>query len=275
MTTAPGVFRFASGSAPLLVSTPHVGTELPDGFAARLSAPAQGLPDTDWHVDRLYDFAGALGASVLRARCSRYVIDLNRPPDDAPLYPGAAGTGLCPTTLFDGTALYRDGGAPPADEVAERVRTYWRPYHDQLARELERIRARFGFALLFDAHSIRSEVPRLFEGRLPDLNLGTGGGTAADESLARALVGECERQRAYDFVLNGRFKGGYITRRYGRPDEHVHAVQLELSQRTYMQEDPPFAFDETRAEGVRPLLCAIVGRMLDWAEARYRWRTRA
>jgi N-formylglutamate amidohydrolase len=265
-------FDFTPGNAPLLVSMPHLGTDLPPGFAARLSALAQALPDTDWHVDRLYDFAGALGASVLRARYSRYLIDLNRPPDDAPLYPGAAGTGLCPTTLFDGTALYRDG-VPDTAETAERVRTYWQPYHDALARELERIRARFGFALLFDAHSIRSEVPRLFDGRLPDVNLGTGGGTSADEPLARALVGECGRQQAYDFVLNGRFKGGYITRRYGRPDEHVHAVQLELAQRTYMDEDPPFEFDEARANGVRPLLRAIVSRMLDWAAARYGART--
>jgi N-formylglutamate amidohydrolase len=274
MTDAQSAFGFAGGSTPLLVSMPHVGTELPRGFAERLSAPAQALPDTDWHVDRLYDFVAALGASILRARYSRYLIDLNRPPDDAPLYPGVAGTGLVPTTLFDGTPLYRGGGVPSTAETSERVRAYWRPYHDQLARELERIRARFGCALLFDAHSIRSEVPRLFDGRLPDVNLGTGGGASAGEPLARALVGECERQRAYDFVLNGRFKGGYITRRYGRPEEHVHAVQLELSQRTYMHEDPPFAFDEARANGVRPLLRAIVGRMLDWSEARYGWRAR-
>jgi len=272
VSAEPTVFRFARGDAPLLVSMPHVGTELPAGLADRLAAPARALPDTDWHVDRLYDFAAGLGASLLRARYSRYLIDLNRPPDDAPLYPGSAGTGLIPTILFDGTSLYRDGLAPDASEIAERVRTYWRPYHDHLARELERIRAKFGFALLFDAHSIRSVVPRLFDGRLPDINLGTGGGTSADEMLARALVGECERQNAYDFVLNGRFKGGYITRHYGKPANHVHAVQLELSQRTYMHEDPPFDFDETLANRVRPLLRAVLARMLDWAESRYRWR---
>ncbi|HKC45334.1 MAG TPA: N-formylglutamate deformylase [Burkholderiales bacterium] len=275
MNTKHVVFHFASGDAPLLVSMPHVGTELPAGFAERLSAPARALPDTDWHIDRLYDFVDGLGASILRAHYSRYVIDLNRPPDDVPLYPGSAGIGLIPTILFDGTPLYRGRITPDKNEIAERLRTYWRPYHDHLARELERIRAKFGFALLFDAHSIRSIVPRLFDGRLPDVNLGTGGGTSADETLARALVAECERQRTYDFVLNGRFKGGYITRHYGKPADHVHAVQLELSQRTYMDEDPPFAFEETLANAVRPLLRAVLVRMLDWAESRYRWRARA
>jgi N-formylglutamate deformylase len=275
MTTEHSTFAFSTGGAPLLVSMPHVGTELPPSFAERLSVPAQSLPDTDWHVDRLYDFAADLGANILRARYSRYVIDLNRPPDDAPLYPGAAGTGLIPTILFDGTALYVEGRAPDAAEIAGRVGVYWKAYHDHLERELERIRAKFGFALLFDAHSIRSVVPRLFEGRLPDINLGTGGGTSADETLARALVAECERRSAYDFVLNGRFTGGYITRRYGRPDAHVHAVQLELSQRTYMHEDPPFEFDDAAANGVRPLLRAILTRMLDWADSRYGWRARA
>ena len=275
MNTKHVVFHFASGDVPLLVSMPHVGTELPAGFAERLGAPARALPDTDWHIDRLYDFVDGLGASILRAHYSRYVIDLNRPPDDVPLYPGSAGIGLIPTILFDGTPLYRGRITPDKNEIAERLRTYWRPYHDHLARELERIRAKFGFALLFDAHSIRSIVPRLFDGRLPDVNLGTGGGTSADETLARALVAECERQRTYDFVLNGRFKGGYITRHYGKPADHVHAVQLELSQRTYMDEDPPFAFEETLANAVRPLLRAVLVRMLGWAESRYRWRARA
>jgi N-formylglutamate amidohydrolase len=275
MTVGHDTYRFESGRAPMLVSMPHVGTELPERLADRLGAPARALPDTDWHVDRLYDFAAALGASVLRARYSRYVVDLNRPPDDAPLYPGAAGTGLCPTTLFDGTALYLPGRAPTESEVAERVRTYWRPYHDRLALELERIRARFGFALLFDAHSIRSVVPRLFEGRLPDINLGSGSGTSADAALERGLLDECGHQSAYSFVLNGRFKGGYITRHYGRPAAHIHAIQLELSQRTYMHEDPPFRFDEAVANGVRPVLRGILTRMLDWAEARYGWKARA
>jgi len=275
VTEEHATFGFSTGRAPLLVSMPHVGTELPDGFAARLTARAQALPDTDWHVDRLYDFAAGLGASVLRARYSRYVIDLNRPPDDAPLYPGAAGTGLAPTTLFDGSPLYAEGRAPDRTEIAERVRTCWQPYHDRLARELERLRAQFGFALLFDAHSIRSVVPRLFEGRLSDVNLGTGGGTSADEALARGLVAKCEAQKTFDFVLNGRFKGGYITRHYGKPDAGIHAVQLELSQRTYMNEDPPFDFDEAKANAIRPLLRAIVSHLLDWAETRYGWKARA
>jgi N-formylglutamate amidohydrolase len=264
VTEEHATFRFAIGRAPLLVSMPHVGTELPDGFAARLTAPARALPDTDWHVDRLYDFVGDLGASVLRARYSRYVIDLNRPPDDAPLYPGAAGTGLAPTTLFDGSPLYLDGRAPDGAETAERVRTCWQPYHDRLARELERLRAQFGFALLFDAHSIRSVVPRLFEGRLPDVNLGTGGGTSADPGLAEGLIAKCAAQKAYDFVLNGRFKGGYITRHYGRPESGVHALQLEMCWSTYMDERPPFEVDPQRAARLEPVLRALLQAVLAW-----------
>jgi N-formylglutamate deformylase len=225
---------------------------------------ARTVPDTDWHVDRLYDFLQEIGASVIQATHSRYVIDLNRPPDGQVLYPGASNTELCPTGMFDGDPIYEPGKEPNAAAVQDRLAKYWRPYHDRLAAELANLRRRFGFALLFDAHSIRSVVPRFFEGRLPDINLGTGGGVSAAPELAALLIETAAEAAEHSSVLNGRFKGGYITRHYGRPANRVHAVQLELSQVTYMNEDPPYEFREDLAGRVRPHLRAIVETMLSW-----------
>ncbi|MFZ5789933.1 MAG: N-formylglutamate deformylase [Pseudomonadota bacterium] len=258
-------FRFRAGRTPLIVGMPHVGTYLPEALARRMTDAARAVPDTDWHVDRLYDFAEPLGASLLAATHSRYIIDLNRPPDGSVLYPGASNTELCPTTTFDNAPIWRPGEVPDQAEVAERVERYWRPYHDRLAAALEETKARFGFALLFDAHSIRSEVPRFFAGRLPDINLGTADGKSAPADLAARLIEAAGEAEGYGSVLNGRFKGGYITRHYGRPGEGVAAVQLELSQITYMDEAPPFGFREDRAALVRPHLERILGAMLDWA----------
>jgi N-formylglutamate deformylase len=226
---------------------------------------ARTVPDTDWHVERLYDFLGELGASVIQATHSRYVVDLNRPPDSAPLYPGAANTGLCPTEQFDGAPVYRPGQAPEAAEVQERLKLFWRPYHDRLSAELQALRARHGVALLYEAHTIRSRVPRLFGGRLPDINLGTADGASAPADLAALLLATAAASDRYSSVLNGRFKGGYITRHYGRPAEGIHAVQLELTQLTYMDEDPPFGFRDDLAAAVRPVLRAIVQAMIGWA----------
>ncbi|MGF1608817.1 MAG: N-formylglutamate deformylase [Kiloniellales bacterium] len=261
-------YRFTAGSAPLLVSMPHVGTHLPPELAARLTPAARGLPDTDWHVDRLYDFLGELGASVIAATHSRYVIDLNRDPEGKPLYPGASETELCPTSSFDSAPLYRDGAAPGPDEVAARREALWRPYHERLAAELAALKARHGRVLLWDAHSIRSRVPRFFEGRLPDLNLGSGGGTSADPGLIAAVaqvLGEAAASAGrYSHAVDGRFKGGHITRRYGDPAQGIHALQLELSQITYMDEAPPYAFREDLAEGIRPVLRRLLETALDW-----------
>jgi N-formylglutamate deformylase len=243
---------------------PHVGTHLPDALAQRMTDAAQAVPDTDWHVDRLYDFAASLGANLLVATHSRYVIDLNRPPDGTVLYPGASNTELCPTTSFDDEPLWRPGEAPGTDEVKQRVEQVWRPYHACLAKTLAEIKSRFGTALLFDAHSIRSEVSRFFAGRLPDINLGTADGKSAPSELAARLIEAAGEADGYSSVLNGRFKGGYITRHYGKPAEGVAAVQLELSQITYMDEDPPFGFREDRAKGIRPHLRRILETMLDW-----------
>ena len=258
-------FLFRAGRTPLLVGMPHVGTHVPADIAENLTAHALTVPDTDWHVDRLYDFLDDLGASAIAATHSRYVVDLNRAPDGADLYPGRDTTELCPTMDFHRQPLYRDGRRPDGAGIASRVSAYWQPYHTALAAELERLKAIYGVALLWDAHSIASEVPRFFEGRLPDFNIGTNGGASCDPSLARRVTAVAEAARSYSAVLDGRFKGGYITRHYGRPDDGVHAIQLELSQRTYMEEGPPFAFRDDLAGAVRPVLQAMLDAVLDWA----------
>ena len=245
--------RLDRGTVPLLVSLPHDGSEIPDALAARMTPEARRAPDTDWHVARLYAFARELGASVLVPRFSRYVVDLNRPPDDVSLYPGQNTTGLCPAVRFDGEPVYLPGQVPLADEVAERVETFWRPYHDALREELDRLRAVHGRALLWEGHSIRGECPFLFAGRLPDLNLGTASGASCAPGLQARLEATLAAQADYDWVANGRFKGGYITRHYGDPAAGIDAVQLEISQRTYMDE-ASFAWDADRAGRLQPLL---------------------
>ncbi|HEY5597709.1 MAG TPA: N-formylglutamate deformylase, partial [Kiloniellales bacterium] len=260
-------FRFHAGDTPLLVSIPHAGTYVPPEIVARLSPAARPLPDTDWHVDRLYDFLEEIGANVLCATHSRYVIDLNRPPDDTPLYPGADNTGLCPTTTFDEAPVYRNGAEPDGAEIAARREHIWRPYHDRLQAELGALIARHGIALLWDAHSIRSRVPRFFDGCLPDLNFGTGGGTSADPELPRRLAAVAAKASGYSHVVDGRFKGGFITRAYGDPANDVHAIQLELSQITYMDEAAPYGFREDLAAALRPVLRGLLRTGLDWTQA--------
>lgn len=265
--TEPEVFTLVRGDGPLVISIPHCGTELAPGLADRLTEDALTLRDTDWHVPRLYDFAAELGATVIAARYSRYVVDLNRPSTGESLYPGQATTGLCPTTLFDGSPLYRDGAEPDAAEVAARVEQYWRPYHAALADAVAQAKARHGRALLYDAHSIRSQVPRLFEGRLPDLNLGTARGTSCPEPLRlklAAVIAEAEDD-GFTGVVDGRFVGGHITRHYGRPAEGVYAVQMELAQDRYMDESgPPFAYLPDRADRLRPHLRRLLEVMAAW-----------
>jgi N-formylglutamate deformylase len=257
-------FTLHQGAGPLLVSMPHPGTALPAAIRERLAPRAQATPDTDWHLDRLYDFAAGLGASVLRATQSRYVIDLNRPPDDASLYPGRTTTDLCPLTDFDGVPLYLEGRAPGAAEVAQRRAAFWQPYHDALHTELGRIAARHGYALLYDAHSIRSVVPRLFDGVLPDLNLGTDGGRTAAPSLIEAVAAVCRSAPGFTFVADGRFRGGYITRHYGRPEDGIHAIQMELAQYRYMDESPSWTYQPGRAALLKGVLRSVLGRMLEW-----------
>ncbi len=241
------------GTAPLLISLPHDGTRVPDDIAARLTDSARRVPDTDWHVSTLYAFARELGASIVAPNYSRYVIDLNRPADDQSLYPGQNTTGLCPTVQFSGDPVYRDGQAPDAAEIAQRLATYWQPYHDALSSELERIRGEHGRVVLWEGHSIVSHAPYLFEGRLPDFNLGTAGGASCSPALQARLAQVLESQADYSFVVNGRFKGGYITRHYASPETGVDAVQLELAQITYMDERS-FEYQPARAAGVQVLI---------------------
>jgi N-formylglutamate deformylase len=258
-------YTFREGRSPLLVSMPHTGTHIPDALARRMTEIARTVPDTDWHMERLYDFLDALGVSVLVATHSRYVVDLNRPPDNANLYPGQDTTGLCPVDTFYRQPIYAPGEVPDDEEIADRVARYWTPYHAKLAEELERLKARHGHALLWDAHSIFSVVPRFFEGTLPDFNLGTAEGRSCASGVGEAVLAVAARAPDYRAVLNGRFKGGYITRRYGRPAENVHAFQLELSEATYMEESAPFRFRDDLAARVRPHLRAMVEKFLEIA----------
>lgn len=252
------------GNTPLLISLPHVGTAIPDALRADLVERAGDVEDTDWHLDQLYGFARARGASLLVPRYSRYVIDLNRPPENTPMYAGVNNTELCPTRFFTGEALYRDGCEPTPEQIAQRREAYWRPYHAALAAELARVKSLHGHAVLFDGHSIKSELPWLFEGRLPDLNLGTVGGISCDPSLRQALMGLLNVQRHFSHVVDARFRGGYITRHYGQPSERVHAVQLEMCWCCYMMEAAPYAVDAARLAPLTPLLRGLVQTLIDW-----------
>ena len=255
-------YEFIQGTTPLLISMPHPGLLLPQEVAELLTPDARALPDTDWHIPQLYGFARPVGASLLMARYSRFAIDLNRPEDDTPLYQTAT-TGLFPDTLFDGTSIFRAGAGRSAEMKATCRERIWRPYHGKLMAELNRIKGAFGHAVLLDAHSIRGEVPRLFEGLLPDFNIGTNDGKSCAPSLGNAVAKVLDAP-GYRHVLNGRFKGGHITRHYGQPDRAFHAVQLELAQRTYMNEQPPFDYRRDVAEKVQPILQRMVQTMIDW-----------
>lgn len=255
-------FTLQRGTSALLVSMPHIGTDIPPELQSAYMPRALAVEDTDWHLARLYNALPALGASVLMPRTSRYVIDLNRPPDDAPMYPGASNTELCPTHFFNGDALYQPGQEPDAAERLRRREAYWQPYHTALADELARIKAVHGYALLWDAHSIRSQIPWLFEGTLPGLNIGTASGASADPAIAAAVAQACSAQTAVSHVVNGRFKGGYITRHYGAPQNSIHAVQLEMCQNLYMAETAPFDYDAQQASAIQPLLQTMLTQAL-------------
>lgn len=258
------IFDQRRGTLPLVVSIPHAGTRLPTGLAGRFSHAAARLPDTDWYVDRMYGDLAQQGIGLIRARYSRYVVDLNRPPDDAALYRQPT-PGLVPERTFAGDSIYR-GAAPDAGEIAERVERYWLPYHRALEAELVRLRAEHGFAVLFDAHSIRSRVPSLFEGRLPDFNLGSYDGRSASAPLVTLVARQLASHAEYSHVVDGRFRGGYITRHYGRPSRGVHALQLEMSQAVYMREDPP-QYNERMAEPVKSMLGGLLARIAAWKPA--------
>jgi N-formylglutamate deformylase len=261
-------FHFQQGSTPLLISMPHVGTTIPTEVAAQMLPVAQEKADTDWHLALLYNMAQELGASTLIAEHSRYVIDLNRAPDNANLYPGQDTTGLCPVDTFAKQPLYLPDQLPTDAEIQRRIQTYWQPYHQQLQAELARLQRQHRRVVLWDAHSIASVVPRFFDGRLPDLNFGTADqkscAPALQQRLAACLQYSADAQR-YSHVFNGRFKGGYITRQYGQPAQHIHAVQLEMSQRVYMNEAAPYAYRPDLAQQVQGLLRQLLQQCIDWA----------
>lgn len=256
-------YRYLEGKCPVIISVPHAGTDVPKDIFSRFTEPAKKLPDTDWYVDRLYGFAHALGAHMLIATNSRYVVDLNRASDNSLLYPGKFTTGICPTTTFDLTPIYRDGVAPDKKEIDERVATYWHPYQAKLRQLIDGLKATSPRVVLLDAHSIKSVMPSLFEGKLPDLSFGTADGASADKELTHSLAALASSS-PYSSVLNGRFKGGYVTRYYGRPSEGVHAVQIELAQHNYMQETLPYDYDDAKVAQLQVVLKQVVEKVISW-----------
>jgi N-formylglutamate deformylase len=259
------------GTAPLLVSLPHTGTDLAD-IEGSVVSPWLARKDADWWIDQLYDFAGALGATIVHTAISRTVIDVNRDPSGASLYPGQATTGLCPTETFDGEPLYKPGAEPDASEIDRRRRTWFDPYHSALTTELQRLRSLHERVVLYDCHSIRSVIPRLFDGTLPVFNLGTNEGRSADPAL-QEIVTAILANAGQSSVVNGRFKGGWITRHFGRPETGVHALQMELSCRGYLNEpigpvgpdNWPASYDPEFAAPTRATLKAILEAALRWA----------
>lgn len=264
MTTP--LYELVRGNSPLIVNVPHSGTHLPLDLHARLTGAARAVPDTDWHVEKLYGFAPSAGATLMHATHSRFVVDLNRDPAGVALYAGADNSELCPTRTFDSEAIYAES-VPAADEIGARTRTYFTPYHDALRAEIERVRARHGYAVLLDGHSIRAEVPRFFAGRLPDLNLGTADGRSCAPGLAAAATAVLGDAAPLTHIVNGRFKGGWITRHYGQPQSGVHALQLEMAQAAYMDEAPPYPWHPYKAREVESVLRRLVDVLQAWRPA--------
>jgi len=255
------LFQLHEGNSPLLINVPHAGTYVPPNISARMTPDANALPDTDWRVPELYPFADEVGATLLVATHSRYVVDLNRSIDGKPLYAGQYETAVCPLETFTGEPLYAEGAEPSTKEIDVRIEKYWQPYHCEIHALLNRLRQRFGFALLWDAHSIRTRVPRLFDGALPDLNFGTASGRSCAPELAARLL-EVAAASPYSAVLDGRFKGGFITRHYGRPRHNIHAVQMELTRQIYMSDDPPYTLHPADAQRLSQTLRELIDAML-------------
>jgi formiminoglutamase len=258
------MIEVSEGESPLVLGLPHTGTDTPEDCLERLNETGRALADTDWHIHDLY--AGLVpGATTVRTTIHRYVIDANRDPSGASLYPGQNTTGLCPTTDFDGVSIYRAGLEPDIAEIERRRAAFHAPYHAALEAQMERARAAHGFAILYDCHSIRSQIPFLFDGTLPDFNIGTNGGTTCDGTIEQAVTGICAAAPGYTAVLNGRFKGGWTTRHYGRPASGWHAIQMELAQSAYMREAPPWTYVDDCAERLRGHLKTILKTLSDWS----------
>jgi formiminoglutamase len=262
------------GNAPLIVSLPHTGLEIPEAISKRLVSAWRSRKDTDWHIDRLYDFVDELGATSIRTSLSRTVIDVNRDATGALLYPGYATTELCPTTTFDGEPLYQTGMTPTIIEIETRTRKFFHPYHAALRAETERLRDRYPRIVVYDCHSIRSRIPRLFDGELPHFNIGTNAGASCDPALTAAVAAIAQRTD-WSSVVDGRFRGGSITRTFGRPAQHIHAIQMELACRSYLREPTgrldedlwPPAYDANFAAPMRAALITIMQACLAFAAA--------
>jgi N-formylglutamate deformylase len=263
------------GEEPLIVSLPHTGTTVPKELLPSYCSPWLTLKDTDWHIEKLYCFAASIGATVIRTQISRSVIDVNREPSGASLYPGQTTTELCPTTTFDGEALYHDGKGPYAEEIERRKRLWFTPYHQAISKEIARLRQRHPNVVLYDCHSIRSIMPRLFDGELPVFNIGTNGGASTHPALTRKIDILCAAS-GMSHVVNGRFRGGYITRHHGKPEAGVHAVQMELACRAYLREPTgpvaeanwPAPYDIEYAAPVARILTDALRACLSFAKTR-------
>ena len=258
------IYTFTPGASPLLMSIPHVGECIPKDIAAQLTDAGECITDTDWYLDLLYNFTDELCLNVLKANYSRYVVDLNRSPDNEPLYPGQNVTELVPTSTFAEEPLYAADFVPDDRETSRRRETYWQPYHKKITAALSEIKGVHGYVILFDCHSIKSIVPRFFHGTLPDFNLGTSSGQSCAAGLRDALAVTLSRDSNYTLAVDGRFKGGYITRHYGDPPANIHAFQLELSLATYMEEEPVLTWRENLAEKIRPSLKEMLESALSW-----------
>lgn len=260
------MIEVTQGSGPIVLGLPHTGTDVPPEVWEGLNDTGRALADTDWHIDRLYRDLG-LDMTRVRTPVHRYVIDVNRSPDGASLYPGQNTTGLCPTTDFEGAPIYLEGRAPDAAEVERRREQYHAPYHAALSAELTRVRDKFGVALLYDCHSIRSVIPYLFKDTLPDFNIGTNSSTSCAPAVEKSVYTRC-RASGRSTVLNGRFKGGWTTRHYGQPSENIHVIQMELSQITYMDERAPWTYRDDKAEQLRLTLYRILNDLTELVHER-------
>ena len=252
------IFEYRKGDGPILISFPHDGTGFPVHIKHRLNRHGMENADCDWHIYELYKNILDKNTSFIRPAFSRYVVDLNRSPDGELLYPGRLETGICPLTTFNGLPIYLPGEKPDESEIRSRIRTYWQPCHDHIQAELNRIRDRHGYAILWDAHSIRGEVPELFDGVLPDLNFGTAGGRSCGEAVIGPLVEYAGNVPGYSVVLNGRFKGGYVTRRYGDPENGIHAIQLEINQNNYLEDSENPSIDHKKTQRLSRLLRSLL-----------------
>ncbi|MDC0659911.1 N-formylglutamate deformylase [Leisingera sp. SS27] len=257
------MIEVTQGASPLVLGLPHTGTDVPPEVWECLNETGRALADTDWHIHDLYSRL-VEDITTVRTPIHRYVIDVNRDPAGLSLYPGQNTTTLVPLTDFDGLPIWQEGKEPDEAEITRRRDAYHAPYHAALMAELERVKAIHGFAILYDCHSIRGDIPFLFEGRLPDFNVGTNMGETCDAAIEALTVAHCEAAEGYTSTLNGRFKGGWTTRHYGRPADGLHAIQMELAQATYCQESPPWTYLPERAGQLRAHLTNILTDLKNW-----------